>query len=66
MPKMSGVEVARAIRHFYGETRPVLIGISGRHEMFVISRYGEMFDDFLQKPVDIADLLPLVETRVQR
>lgn len=59
MPKMSGLDVARAIRAFYGVNRPTLIGISGRHDISVISKDGA-FDHVLQKPVDVADLLPLI------
>ena len=59
MPKMSGPDVARAIRHHYGAARPTLIGISGRHDVTVLLKDGT-FDHALRKPLDIGELLQLI------
>jgi CheY-like chemotaxis protein len=52
MPRMSGTELAHAIRERHG-TRIVLVAVSGRSDLTVASADLELVDHWLTKPVDL-------------
>ncbi|HYL26060.1 MAG TPA: response regulator [Burkholderiales bacterium] len=62
MPDASGWDVARDIRRRYGESRPLLIAISGLYKQSAEQILGTMagFNYFLAKPYDPAALLRLI------
>lgn len=59
LPGLSGWEVAREIRRRYGNTRPILIGISGEYRAGADKVLAQIlgFDHYLVKPYAPADLL---------
>lgn len=61
MPEMGGIEAARAIRRRHESgTQPRIVGVSGEvEERFVCEAAG--MDDFIAKPVRIADLILVLE-----
>jgi len=62
MPDASGWDVARDIRQRYGESRPLLIAISGLYKQSADHILGTMagFNYFVAKPYDPAALLRLI------
>ncbi len=62
MPEMSGWEVAREIRRHYGESRPLLIAISGLYKQSADQVLGKLagFNHYIAKPYDPAVLLRLL------
>ncbi|HYL26085.1 MAG TPA: response regulator [Burkholderiales bacterium] len=62
LPDASGWDVARNIRRRYGESRPLLIAISGLYKQSADQLLGTMagFNYFLAKPYDPAALLRLI------
>jgi DNA-binding response OmpR family regulator len=63
MPGMSGFEVARAIRSRYGDTKPLLVAISGHYKQGSDRILGEIagFDHYFAKPCDPNALLSLLK-----
>lgn len=62
MPEMGGLEAARSIRRWHGGRRPPrIIGVSGEVEEWVVCEAAGM-DDFIAKPVRIADLIQVLES----
>jgi CheY-like chemotaxis protein len=63
MPEMGGLEAARSIRRRQGGGRPpCIIGLSAEVEERVVCDAAGM-DDFIAKPVRIADLIQLLESQ---
>ena len=62
MPEMSGWDVAREIRRHYGESRPLLIAISGLYKQSADQVLGKLagFNHYIAKPYDPAVLLKLL------
>ena len=62
MPEMSGWDVAREIRRSYGESRPLLIAISGLYKQSADQVLGKLagFNHYIAKPYDPAVLLKLL------
>jgi CheY-like chemotaxis protein len=62
LPELSGWEVARMVRKRHGESRPVLIGISGEYKLGADRILSEIlgFDYYLVKPCDPRALLRLL------
>lgn len=62
MPEMSGWDVAREIRRRYGESRPLLIAISGLYKQSADQVLGQLagFNHYVAKPYDPAVLLKLL------
>jgi DNA-binding response OmpR family regulator len=62
MPEMSGWDVAREIRRSYGESRPLLIAISGLYKQSADQILGKLagFNHYIAKPYDPAVLLKLL------
>lgn len=62
MPDLSGWEVARTLRQARGETRPLLIGISGEYKMGSDRILSQIlgFDHYLVKPYDFSEVLRLL------
>jgi CheY-like chemotaxis protein len=61
MPTLDGIEVAGAIRRALGESRPLLIAITGGPR-FVEAKQGGRFDHVLLKPIDHEQLFKLLWT----
>jgi DNA-binding response OmpR family regulator len=62
MPEMSGWDVAREIRRNCGESRPLLIAISGVYKQSADQILGKLagFNYYLAKPYDPSVLLSLL------
>ena len=60
MPKLSGIEAAKAMRLRLQERRPVLIAVTGNASRDKSSGMRDAFDHVLGKPVDMDLLLALV------
>ena len=62
MPDLSGWEVARTLRTERGDTRPLLIGISGEYKMGSDRILSQIlgFDHYLIKPYEFSEVLRLV------
>ena len=62
MPDVSGYEVAQRIRRRHGETRPLLIAISGRHKSKPDKLLAELagFNHHVAKPYEPRALLELL------
>jgi CheY-like chemotaxis protein len=62
MPEMSGWEVAREIRSSYGETRPLLVALSGVYKQAADQILGKIagFNYYVAKPYDPSVLLRLL------
>jgi len=58
MPEIDGIETARRLRATFGESRPLLIAMTGRAPDE--AKLSGMFDHVLAKPFDIAMLLSLL------
>jgi CheY-like chemotaxis protein len=68
MPGMSGWDVAREVRQRMGETRPLLIAISGQYTRRMHKEFARFkgFDHYLTKPCDLNILLPMLEKATER
>jgi CheY-like chemotaxis protein len=65
MPEMGGLEAARSIRRRHGGGRPpCIIGLSAEVEKRVVCDAAGM-DDFIAKPVRIADLIQVLESQTR-
>ncbi len=62
MPEMTGWDVAREIRKSYGETRPLLVAISGVYTQSADQILGKIagFNYYIAKPYDASVLLALL------
>jgi DNA-binding response OmpR family regulator len=62
MPDLSGWEVARTLRAERGNTRPLLIGISGEYKMGSDRILSQIlgFDHYLVKPYEFSEVLRLL------
>ncbi len=62
MPDISGWEVARTLRKERGDTRPLLIGISGEYKMGSDRILSQIlgFDHYLIKPYEFSEVLRLL------
>jgi DNA-binding response OmpR family regulator len=62
LPGLSGWEVCRAIRHKYGDARPLLIGVSGEYKKGADQILSEIlgFDHYLIKPYQFSDILKFI------
>jgi len=61
MPKMSGYEVARALRERYGSARPALIAVTGRAaESDKQHAHAAGFEHHVGKPYEPRQLLQLI------
>ena len=62
MPDLSGWEVARTLRQARGQTRPLLIGISGEYKMGSDRILSQIlgFDHYLVKPYEFSEVLRLL------
>lgn len=59
MPDMDGLATFRALRHRYGSRTPPTIFLTGTQDANVKRQIFELgANDYLQKPIDIGDLLP--------
>jgi CheY-like chemotaxis protein len=65
MPKMSGFEIARALRERYGSARPVIVAISGR-KFPADRKIAEIvgFDHHFTKPFEPKELLATLSSLV--
>ena len=68
LPDISGWEAARQIRSRYGETRPLLIAITGRYKQPSDRLLGQLagFDHQLEKPCDPQELIRLLANQPPR
>ena len=66
MPKMSGYEIARALRERFGSARPIIVAITGRSGP-VAHRLAEMvgFDHQFTKPFEPKELLATLSSLVR-
>ena len=62
LPELPGYIVARQIREYCGNTRPLLIGISGRYKESGDKAFAEVIgiDHYLVKPYDPAWVMALL------
>lgn len=62
MPQMDGVNAAMAIRNALGSETPTLIAVSGHLDMARLARVNSAFDHALPKPVQVHDLVRLLNS----
>ncbi len=59
MPDMDGLATFRALKHRYGSRIPPTIFLTGSQDLDIKRQIFELgADDYLQKPIDVGDLLP--------
>jgi signal transduction histidine kinase/CheY-like chemotaxis protein len=64
MPVMDGWEAARILRHEYHATVPILIVSANGYDKVLDNPAGIVSDDFIVKPVNVAELLERIGVRL--